>query len=96
MSRARGALVVVALALLACRKTPAPDAPSAIDAGAATPPPLADTPCPTDLQASVGKPCAPEGKACAPSGRFTHLIMCSRGTWTEMEAPPPPPPPSAR
>lgn len=51
--------------------------------------------CPTDLLAARGTACDSDGKTChgEGSGSFTHLLMCSHGKWTEMEAPPPPPPP---
>jgi hypothetical protein len=80
------------LALLAaCAKTPAGSTADAAPSAAAT------TECPKDLLAARGTPCAPDGKTCGTGAAgFTHFVMCSRGTWTEMEAPPPPPPPPPR
>ncbi len=49
--------------------------------------------CPKDLLNARGKACAIDGMACGTTPGFTHLLMCSRGKWTEMDAPPPPPPP---
>jgi hypothetical protein len=71
-------LAALLLFLTACTRSPA----------------LGPDGCPKDLLAAQGSACSPESKTCGadPSG-FTHLLMCSGGRWTEMEAPPPPPPP---
>lgn len=84
----RAALLVVLVVIAGCAKSPL--AADADGGGGAS----ATTDCPKDLLAARGTSCAPDGKTCGTSSAaFTHFLMCSRGKWTEMEAPPPPPPP---
>ena len=52
--------------------------------------------CPTDLLDAIGSACEPDGHTChdpqSDPRSSLHFIMCSQGTWVEMEAAPPPPP----
>ena len=71
----RAAFFALAVTMCACAKKPAP------------------TECPKDLLAARGSPCGAEGKTCGAENAGaepTHLLMCSRGTWIELEVPPGP------
>lgn len=58
--------------------------------------PVAADGCPKDLLGAQGSSCEPDGKTCGlTSGQTTHFLMCSRGKWTEFNAPPMPPPPAS-
>jgi hypothetical protein len=98
--------VLLAFALVGCTKSPTTDSstPTTDSSTGAAPSatPVSSTPttpdeCPKDLLAARGAACRPDGKTCGTDAPgFTHFIMCSRGRWTEMNAPPPPPPPATR
>lgn len=82
------AVVALLVSAVACTKDPPGSSAGASSGGGSGE--SKDPDCPKDLSGSVGSSCSSDGKLCSTGAAATHMIMCTRGKWVEMEAPPPP------